>query len=65
METMERSKRRDRRPYIPECKREVLERCRLAGGRDVAGPGAEPRRNELPIPLFPPIRTSPWGSVVT
>jgi hypothetical protein len=34
-------------------------------GRDVAGPEAEARRNEMPIPLFPPSRTSPWGSVVT
>jgi len=29
METMERSKRRDRRSYTPEFKREIVERCRV------------------------------------
>jgi len=28
METVERSKRRDRRSYTPEFKREIVERCR-------------------------------------
>jgi len=34
METMERSKRRDRRSYTPEFKREIVERCR-AGDRSL------------------------------
>jgi len=35
METMERSKRRDRRSYTPEFKREIVERCR-AGDRSIS-----------------------------
>jgi len=34
METMERSKRLDRRSYTPEFKSEIVERCR-AGGRSI------------------------------
>ena len=34
METMERSKRRDRRSYTPEFKREIVEPCR-AGDRSI------------------------------
>ena len=34
METMERNKRRDRRSYTPEFKREIVDRCR-AGERSV------------------------------
>jgi transposase-like protein len=36
METMERSKRRDRRSYTPELKSEIVDRCR-AGERSIAG----------------------------
>jgi transposase len=35
METMERSKRRDRRSYTPEFKTEIVNRCR-AGDRSIA-----------------------------
>ena len=35
METMERSKRRDRRSYTPEFKSEIVDRCR-AGDRSIA-----------------------------
>ncbi len=35
METMERSKRRDRRSYTPEFKAEIVDRCR-AGDRSIA-----------------------------
>ena len=35
METMERSKRRDRRSYSPEFKSEIVDRCR-AGDRSIA-----------------------------
>ncbi len=35
METMERSKRRDRRSYTPEFKAEIVQRCR-AGDRSLA-----------------------------